>query len=162
MCNLTATSRRHTVYLRPFSRLKKGAVAIYKSLKMLSRVYNVKLNDAFRLTQIAAKIDAQIGYHFKYINTDKTLINPKNHNIIFDKDNYYLNISLNFKNLNSNFLHDRYYEKTKYCDKITWDNWLNSEKSGFPKSSHNGTAHSGKSVFFDFFLFFSAMRLPSR
>ena len=101
----------------------------------------VKLKNAIRLAQIAAKLRAQIQSRFKYACQDKEL-RPISSTVIFDKDGS-LSVLLPEEWADKHVLHPDYTKDFRSCSKEDWSYWASSGRAGLasfvplkPRNAH--------------------------
>lgn len=88
----------------------------------------VKLSDAVRLAQIAAKLGAQIQDHFKFACQDKRL-KAISRTVIFDEDGS-LGVLLPDEWADEHLLHTDYTKEFHSCTREEWNAWVGSGRAG--------------------------------
>lgn len=88
----------------------------------------VKLSDAVRLAQIAARLGAQIGESFKYVCQDRKL-RSIDKTVLYDDDGS-LGILLPDHWAETHLLHPHYVKEFISCTREEWDSWVRSGRAG--------------------------------
>lgn len=102
----------------------------------------VKLTDAIRLSQIAAKLGAQIGENFRYVSQDRRF-KKTDQVVVYDPDGS-LDLLLPENWTSKHILHPDYAKTYDSCTREEWESWVNNGRSGlatFVPFEKNSTWH---------------------
>ena len=88
----------------------------------------IKLADAIRLSQIAAKLGARVGSNFRYVSQDKYFRNIEQ-TVLYDSDGS-LDLLLPEDWVAQHILHSDYGKNFDSCTREEWESWVANGRSG--------------------------------